>query len=48
VITYHSGDQIKKNEMGGECSMYGEKRAVYKVLVRNPEGKRPLGKPRRR
>ena len=26
----------------------GEERAVYRVLVRKPEGKRPLGRPRRR
>jgi len=26
----------------------GERRAVYKVLVGKPEGKRPLGRPRRR
>jgi hypothetical protein len=26
----------------------GEKRNVYKVLVGKPEGKRPLGRPRRR
>jgi hypothetical protein len=26
----------------------GEERKVYKVLVGNPEGKRPLGRPRRR
>jgi hypothetical protein len=26
----------------------GEKRNVYKILVGRPEGKRPLGKPRRR
>jgi hypothetical protein len=26
----------------------GEKRNVYKLLVRKPEGKRPLGSPRRR
>jgi hypothetical protein len=26
----------------------GEERKVYKVLVEKPEGKRPLGKPRRR
>jgi hypothetical protein len=24
----------------------GEKRNVYRLLVRKPEGKRPLGKPR--
>jgi hypothetical protein len=26
----------------------GEKRKVYRILMRNPEGKRPLGIPRRR
>jgi hypothetical protein len=26
----------------------GERRGVYRVLVGKPEGKRPLGKPRRR
>jgi hypothetical protein len=42
------GDQIKKNEMGGACSTYGERRGVYKVLVGKPEEQRPLGRPRRR
>jgi len=32
----------------GACSMYGERRGVYKVLVGKPEGERPLGRPRRR
>ena len=26
----------------------GERRGVYRVLVRKPQGKRPLGRPRRR
>jgi hypothetical protein len=26
----------------------GEKRNVYRLLVRKPDGKRPLGRPRRR
>jgi hypothetical protein len=26
----------------------GEKRNAYRILVANPEGKRPLGRPRRR
>jgi hypothetical protein len=40
------GDQIKKNEMGGACGKYGERRGVYRVLVGEPEGKKPLGRPR--
>jgi len=34
--------------MGGACSAYGEGRGVYRVLVGKPEGKRPLGRPKRR
>ena len=34
--------------MGGACSTYGERRGSYRVLVGKPEGKRPLGRPRRR
>ena len=34
--------------MGWACSAYGERRGVYRVLVGKPEGKRPLGRPRRR
>jgi hypothetical protein len=34
--------------MGGACSTYGKSRGVYRVLVRKPEGKRLLGRPRRR
>jgi hypothetical protein len=40
--------QIEKNEMGGSCSTYGEKRGAYRILVGRPEGRRPLGRPRRR
>jgi len=42
------GDKIENNEMGGACSAYGERRGVYRVLVGKPEGKRQLGRPRRR
>jgi hypothetical protein len=38
----------QKNEMGRACSTYGERRGVYRVLVGKLEGKRPLGRPRRR
>jgi hypothetical protein len=34
--------------MGGSCSTNGEKRNAYRLLVEKPEGKRPLGRPRRR
>ena len=33
--------------MGGACGTYGG-RGVHKGLVGKPEGKRPLGRPRRR
>jgi hypothetical protein len=41
-------DNIETNKMGGSCSALKEGRGVYRVLVRNPEGKRSLGRPRRR
>ena len=34
--------------MCGACGAYGEGRGVHRVLVGKPEGKRPLGRPRRR
>jgi len=34
--------------MGWACGAYGEERGLYRVLVGKPEGKRPLGRPRRR
>jgi hypothetical protein len=32
----------------GPIARMGEKRNAYRILVGKPEGKRPLGKPRRR
>jgi hypothetical protein len=32
----------------GRAAQIGEKRNAYRRLVGNPEGKRPLGRPRRR
>ena len=32
----------------GRVAHMGERRGVYRVLVGKPEGKRPLGRPRRR
>jgi hypothetical protein len=34
--------------MGGPCSTNGEKKNAYRLLVGKPEGKRPVGRPRRR
>jgi len=35
-------------QIGGACSTHVEMRNAYKILVSEPEGKRPLGRPRRR
>jgi hypothetical protein len=37
-----------KNEMGWACSAYRDRGSVYRVLVGKSEGKRPLGRHRRR
>jgi len=39
---------IKSRRMGwaGHVARMGERRGVYRVLVGNPEGTRPLGRPR--
>jgi hypothetical protein len=34
--------------MGRACSTKGKKRNAYRILVGKPEGKGPLGRPRRR
>ena len=41
---------IKSRRMrwAGNVGCMGEKRGVYRVLVGKPEGRRPLGRPRRR
>jgi hypothetical protein len=38
----------KRLRWAGHVAHIGEGRCVYKVLVGKPEGKRPLGRPRRR
>jgi hypothetical protein len=42
--------QVKSRRMrwAGHVAHMGEERKVYKVLVRKPEGRRPLGRPRHR
>ena len=39
---------MEKNEIGVACGMYAGGESVHRVLVGKPEGKRPLGRPRRR
>jgi len=41
---------IKSGRMrwAGHVTRVGEERGVYRVLVRKPEGKRPMGRPRGR
>ena len=41
---------IKSRRMrwAGHVARVGERRGVYRILVGKPEGRRPLGRPRRR
>jgi hypothetical protein len=53
IILYSSPDiirQVKSRRMrwAGHVARMREGRKVYRVLVGKPEGKRPLGRPRRR
>ena len=48
LTQYCAGDKIEKNEMGWAYGAYGWGEGVYRVLLGKPEGKRPLGRPRRR
>jgi hypothetical protein len=45
---FHNNNQAKDNEMGRACSQNGEKINACGMLVGKPDGKRPLGRPRRR
>jgi hypothetical protein len=38
----------RKMRCTGHIARMGEKRNAYRTLIRKPEGKRPLGRPRRR
>jgi hypothetical protein len=40
--------QVKEDEMGRTCSTNGEPRNAYRILVGKAQGKRPLGRTRRR
>jgi hypothetical protein len=38
----------RRMRLAGHVARMGEKRNVYRLLVGKPEGKRPIGRPRRR
>jgi hypothetical protein len=40
--------KTRRMRWAGHVARMGEKRNVYRLLAGNPEGKRPLGRPRRR
>jgi hypothetical protein len=42
LTSNYLADQIKKNEMGGECSMQWTRRVACRVVVEKPERKRGL------
>jgi len=46
LTQYCLGDKIQKDEVGGVCSLYGERRGLYGVLMGKRAGNRPFGRPR--
>ena len=40
--------KLRRMRWAGHVGRVGERSSVYRVLVGKPEGKRPLGRPRRR
>jgi hypothetical protein len=40
--------KMRRLRWAGHVILMGEKRNVYRLLVGKPEGRRPLGRPRRR
>jgi hypothetical protein len=40
----YSGEQLKKNTIGGTCGTFEGEESACKVLERKPAVKRPLGK----
>jgi hypothetical protein len=41
-------NKSRRMRWAGHATRIGEKRNVYRILMGKPEGKRPLGRPRRR
>jgi hypothetical protein len=40
--------KLRRMRWAGHVAQMGEKRNVYRLLIGKPEGKRPIGRPRRR
>jgi len=47
-IMFSSTTQTYKMRWTGYVARIGERSGVYRIVVGKPEGKRPLGRPRRR
>ena len=48
LTTFYSGDQIEKKYLAVTCGSWGERGGAYRVSMGKPQGKRSLGKPRRK
>jgi hypothetical protein len=48
LARYNEDDQVKKDGNGRSCSTNGEKMNACRILVGKREGKRPLGRLRRK
>ena len=40
--------KLRRMRLAGHVARIGEEREVYRVLLGQPDGRRPLGRPRRR
>jgi hypothetical protein len=43
VLISFLSHQVKADEIGRTCTVYGEDGNIYNILVGNPEGMRTLG-----
>jgi hypothetical protein len=47
-LTFIRVIKARRNEMGGACGAHRGGESAYNIFVGRPEGRRPLGRPRRR
>jgi hypothetical protein len=48
VVTYFDAIKSRRMRWAGHVARMGATKNAYRILVGKPEGKRPLGRPRRR